>query len=177
MTARTITTAAELDALPVGSVVRTARGAVATRHERARGAVFGWLVAGFFGPQVLYADTDLPVVVLHDPSAPVVPVVSDAAVEAAGEALGIAWFEEGGDAQPPSASTIRAALTAALPFLGASPSATREDVARTLDPQSWDGRVEFGEDGRVVRAIQRGRLLQAADDLLARFTITPRTDR
>lgn len=130
-----ITTAADLDALPVGSVVRTARGAVATRHEIAR----GWLIAGFFGPQVLYPDTDLPAVVLHDPSAPVAPVVSDAAVEAAGEALGIAWFEEGGDAQPPSASTIRAALTAALPFLADAPSATREEAhSITLTPIDVD---------------------------------------
>lgn len=75
---RSITTAAELDALPVGSAVRTARGAVATRHECAR----GWLIAGYFGPQTLYSDTDLPAVVLYDPSAPV-RVVSDAVVPSA----------------------------------------------------------------------------------------------
>lgn len=126
---RTITSVSELDALPVGTVVRTARGSVATRHEIAR----GWLIAGFFGPQVLYPDTDLPAVVLHDPSAPVAPVVSDAAVEAAALVLAERWGAPGAqDAYRPDA---RAALSAALPFLGAAPSATREDVETITIPR------------------------------------------
>lgn len=205
MTARTITTAAELDALPVGSVVRTARGAVATRHECAR----GWLIAGFFGPQTLYPDTDLPAVVLHDPSAPVVPVVSDAAVEAArtaarlhstteppphenrevccgecGEAIAYPGCTAAETAERAWRHTYRAALTAALPFLGAAPSATREDVDLTaviggvwddgngagLDGWTGPGRGAGEVDHEAVR--RRERAVRRALD-----AITPRTDR
>lgn len=153
MTARTITTAAELDALPVGSVVRTARGAVATRHERARGTVLGWLVAGYFGPQVLYADTDLPAVILHDPSAPAVPVVSDAAVEAAARALADDWNP---DRDPVLTAMFRdyaaTAVAAALPFLGAAPSATSDEGGLAAPPKPWehaDHRPVQHRDGRA----------------------------
>lgn len=113
-TPRTITTAAELDALPVGSVVRS--------DEREYGEPIyarqadAWFCAwGWEGPAL----PPLPVAVLHDPSA---PVVSDAAV----------------------------------------PSATREDVAEAL--------TGFAEAFAFIPE-------HLADDLLARFTITPRTDR
>lgn len=38
---RTVTTAAELDALPVGSVVRSSAGTIACKCEATRGIVFG----------------------------------------------------------------------------------------------------------------------------------------
>lgn len=158
---RTITTAAELDALPVGSVVRTARGSVATRHESARGTVLGWLVAGYFGPQVLYADTDLPAVVLYDPSAPVVPVVPDAAVEAAARAVAVLWGAPG--VPDVYRSEARAALSAALPFLGAAPSATREDVDLTaVLRRVWDDGNATGLEGVPGRGITAGAFLDAA---------------
>ncbi|QIK83092.1 hypothetical protein [Sanguibacter sp. HDW7] len=146
MTARTIANTAELDALPMGSIVRTARGSVAEARA-GRPVEPRWLIAGYFGPQTLYSDTDLPALVLHDPSA-LVPVVSDAAVEALGEwdvdesdvaairgaALdGAAWalIDRTSDTadRGPSAETFRDALrdvSAAFPFLGAAPSASVE---------------------------------------------------
>lgn len=39
--ARTVTTAAELDALPRGAVVRSTAGTIACRWDRTRGVVFG----------------------------------------------------------------------------------------------------------------------------------------
>ncbi|QIK82422.1 hypothetical protein [Sanguibacter sp. HDW7] len=179
---RTITTVSELDALPVGSVVMW--------HDEdgwARAAVrwpgsSGWLVTGSEetaeeGSWVLaWAQGDgSPLTVLHDPSAPVVPVVSDAAVEvgvAAGKErltwLSLHWSASRLD---PEAwpHVVRAVLDAALPLLGAAPSATREDVARTIDEDSFDFPEECA--GEIEQAFQ------AADALLARFTITPRTDR
>lgn len=93
----------------------------------------------------------------------VVPVVSDAAVEAAAQALADDWNP---DRDPVLTAMFRdyaaTAVAAALPFLGAAPSATREDVAESISSTHVTGR-----EGAAT----------AADALLARFTITPRTDR
>lgn len=182
MTARTITTYAELDALPVGSVVRGAEfeyGPAATIYVRQEEFWYpGWGVdeEAYF---------DLPVVVLHDPSAPVVPVVSDAAVEAAARALADDW-NPGRD--PVLTAMFRdyaaTAVAAALPFLGAAPSATREDVDLTAAIAGvWDDGNAVGLDGwtgpergsdevddYAVRA--RERAVRRALDAIA-----PRTDR
>lgn len=121
MTARTITTAAELDALPVGSVILDNMGDAGLIDERDGERL------------VQYAETSrvslrhaakhyLPATVLHDPSAP------------------------------------------------AAPSATREDVEAVLDEVLDDASYA---DGTLAHDAEK----RAADALLARFTITPRTDR
>lgn len=147
MTARTIATLSELDALPVEGVLLEASG----RYRHSSGTfercwvrsvplwitgtderVWEVLVYGAEIPSSLVysEDLDLPVAVLHDPSAP------------------------------------------------AAPSATREDVARSLDPEAWDMPVQFGVDAQAsLQSARRERLLVAADALLARFTIAPKTDR
>lgn len=115
---KVITTNEELHTLPVGSVVRSDEREygepIYVRQEEFWYAGWGWE-----GPVLPL----LPVTVLHDPSGPVIPVVSDATV----------------------------------------PSATREEVARVFYEQYL---VTNMDDGLIL-----------ADDLLARFTITPRTDR
>ena len=133
---RTIRTAAELDALPVGSVVRGTAfeyGPAATIYVRQE----EFWYAGWGVDEEAYFD--LPVVVLHDPSAPA-----------------------------PAPSVVPEA----------APSATREEVARTLDIGGWDTPVGL-PDGPMasIRAYRREGQRQAADRLLARFTITPKEDR
>lgn len=60
----TIETTDQADALPVGTVLRTARGPIA---ERGRDHKDGpWYIAGYSGHHHL-KDTDLPATVLHDP--------------------------------------------------------------------------------------------------------------
>ena len=176
---RKITTAAELDALPWGAVVlgKEARGA----YQRGTG---GWWVAGTglfpftSGELVEFEAFDL----VHDPSAPAPApapsVVPEAAVEAAALAArkerafsAAAAFGVPIDDVPYCAEMIaRAALTAALLFLTAVPSATRDEVARALEG-------EFGcflaRDPHMPDAFWGG----AADALLARFNITPKEDR
>ena len=77
--------------------------------------------------------------------------------------------EEQDDATIATYRTLaRAALTAALPFLTAAPSATREEVARAIRSVTdrWDEPLDEVHDVPPV-----------ADALLARFNITPKEDR
>ena len=77
--------------------------------------------------------------------------------------------EEQDDATIATYRTLaRAALTAALPFLTAAPSATREEVARAIRSVTdrWDEPLDEVHDVPPV-----------ADALLARFTITPKEAR
>ena len=69
---------------------------------------------------------------------------------------------------------MRQALAAALPFLTATPSATRDEVART-----WHEAAPEWGPGAWERASERARerSLLRASRLLARFTITPKEDR
>lgn len=208
---RTITTAAELDALPEEGVLLEASGRY--RYQRgtfeqcwvrlvpssitgATDRVWEVLVHGSEIPHSLVhtEDLDLPVTVLHDPSAPAPApsVVPEAAVEAlrewdvdesdvtalreaAVEAAAWKLIDRTTDLadRGPSDETVQAALTdarAALPFLTAAPSATREEVARALEG-------EFGcflaRDPHMPDAFWGG----AADALLASFTITPKENR
>ena len=167
---RTITTAAELDALPVKAVLLDEGGWPVWRdpHE-------GWCASnGTRGiPADLLVADGAPLTVLHDPS-----VVPEAAVEAAALAVrkerafsAAAAFGVPMDDVPQCAEMIaRTALTAALPLLTAAPSATRDEVARALEG-------EFGcflaRDPHRPDAFWGG----AADALLARFNITPKEDR
>lgn len=106
--------------------------------------------------------------------------VSDAAVEAGVEALAehdpwrpgdkTGWYCDCGDTfrdrRGAREHQARAALTAALPHLAAVPSATREDEVDGLAEEIWEtSRLDTDESEGLARA------------LLARFTITPRTDR
>ena len=108
----------------------------------------------------------------------------EAVVEGMARAMHPLLFAD--DRQPPRGETLREgerdvarermrqALAAALPFLTAAPSATREEVARTwveAAPESGPGAWERASE-RV-----RERSLHRADALLARFTITPKEDR
>lgn len=181
---RTITTAAELDALPDERVLLEASG----RYRYGSGTfercwvrpvplwitgtderLWEVLVHGSEIPHSLVhtEDLDLPVTVLHDPSTPAAQqVVSDAAVEAGARALADLWGAPGApEVYRPEA---RAALSAALPFLGAAPSATREDVEGAI----YDVDAASGE-----AVLEPSEIAWLADGLLARFTITPRTDR
>lgn len=143
---RTINTEAELDALPVGSVV--VEGDHTTPDEGSFlgittiPGVFhrfpdGWYVVAGYGERA--PEEILPATVLHDPSA------------------------------------------------SEAPSATREDVARALVPtldEWWCGEhVDYhatddeGDDLPCCVAERQSQGQRQADALLARFTITPRTDR
>ena len=132
---RTITTADLLDALPVKAVLLDEGGWPVWRDPHA-----GWCAAN--GTRGIPADLLLadgaPLTILHDPSAPAPApsVVPEAAVEAAASAVrkerafsAAAAFGVPMDDVPQCAETIvRAALTAALPFLTAAPSATIVDT-------------------------------------------------
>ena len=175
---RTITTAAELDALPFPNAV-TFPG-YGDWHKRRDGRWLcddGDVLAS--GALALVANGEL--TLTGDPSspAPAPSVVPEAAVEAATAAVrrerafaAAAAFGVPLDAVPECAEMIaRAALAAALPFLTAAPSATREEVARTWHeaaPESGPGAWDRASD-RV-----RERSLPRADALLARFNITPK---
>ena len=117
---------------------------------------------------------------------PAPSVVPEAAVEAGARAmqaenapkpdpLNRDQREEQDDATIATYRTLaRAALTAALPFLTAAPSATRDEVARTwheaapeCGPGAWDRASERVRDRSLLRA----------SHLLARFTIAPKEDR
>ena len=169
---RTITTAAELDALPVKAVLLDEGGWPVWRdpHE-------GWCASN--GTHDIPADLLIadgaPLTILHDPSAPAPApsVVPEAAVEAAASAVrkerafsAAAAFGVPIDDVPHCAEMIaRAALTAALPLLTAAPSATREAVEAVI----------FEVDDECVLEVHEVRAL--ASRLLARFTITPKEDR
>lgn len=207
---RTITSVSELDALPVGSVIMCddERG-VAKRVDTDIYDGYDWLVVGSDEYRETHEMTwVLPATVLHDPSAPVVPVVSDAAVEAArtaarlhstteppphenrevccgecGEAIAYPGCTAAETAERAWRHTYRAALTAALPFLAAAPSATLEEVGEALHPglfslSDYEYARRFDNHGEGARAQhQEAVLVDEVDPLLARFTITPRTDR
>lgn len=114
---RTITTAAELDALPWGAVVaRTIFGEPGEDWHKRRDGM--WLGTGgdVWAADLLAVASDHAHMALTL-VAPVVPVVSDAAVEA----FKAAWHRA--DAEGRAGERVRDALTAALPFLGAAPSA------------------------------------------------------
>ena len=72
----------------------------------------------------------------------------------------------------------RAALTAALPLLTAAPSATRDEVARLVDPSGWryfDTGMFPPDHPASTGVVHNSR--ETADALLARFTITPKENR
>lgn len=203
---RTITTAAELDALPEEGVLLEASGRY--RYQRgtfeqcwvrlvpssitgATDRVWEVLVHGSEIPHSLVhtEDLDLPVTVLHDPSAPAPApsVVPEAAVEAlrewdvdesdvtalreaAVEAAAWKLIDRTTDLadRGPSDETVQAALTdarAALPLLTAAPSATREAVEAVI----------FEADDECVLEVHEVRSL--ASRLLARYNMTPKEDR
>ena len=125
MTARTITTAADLAALGNASVVPEAAVERAARAMQAENAP---------KPDPLNRDQR----------------------------------EEQDDATIATYRTLaRAALTAALPFLTAAPSVTRDEVVDALVMTRLSDYA--GTDMAVIT--------QTADRLLARFTITPKEDR
>ena len=151
MTARTITTAAELDALPVGSVVLGAdhpaepRRPLGERISARWDPDARWNVDGrhYYGAtETVLAVLGGAVTVLHDPaaSAPAPSVVPEAAVEAAASAVrkerafsaAVAFGVPMDDVPQCAEMIVRAALTAALPLLTAAPSATRDEVARSI---------------------------------------------
>ena len=191
----TIRTAAELDALPVGGVVRNlSRGITAERITDESGAIPGSPVRFPWG-DLWSAGSYL--VVLYDPSAPAPApsVVPEAAVEAAASAVrkerafsAAAAFGVPMDAVPQCAEMIaRAALAAALPLLTAAPSATRDEMARAVRSVTdhWDEPLDEVHDVPPIADALLARDPQdrdrfwggAADALLARFTITPKEDR
>ena len=184
MTARTITTAAELDALPVGSVVLGAdhpaepRRPLGERISARWDPDARWNVDGrhYYGAtETVLAVLGGAVTVLHDPaaSAPAPSVVPEAAVEAAASAVrkerafsaAVAFGVPMDDVPQCAEMIVRAALTAALPLLTAAPSATREAVEAVI----------FEADDECVLEVHEVRSL--ASRLLARFTITPKEDR
>lgn len=94
---RTITTATELDALPVGSVVLTARNTVWRRMDDSEDAYRfeSPEVKGRYQAATFESAGDLPATVLHDPSGPVIPAVSDATVPSATrEGVADAFYEQ-----------------------------------------------------------------------------------
>lgn len=93
--------------------------------------------------------------------APAPSVVPDAAVTA----FKAAWHAA--DAEGRAGERVRDGLTAALPLLTAAPSATRDEVVDTLVMTRLSDYA--GTDMAVIT--------QAADALLARFTMTPKEDR
>ena len=202
---RTITTAAELDALPVGSVVMCDdEHGVAKRVDSDIYDGLDWLVVG----NDEYRETHemtwmLPATVLHDPSAPapVPSVVPEAAValrDVIDEALAQVIDER--DAAESMADRLAARLAEALgrpdaigehsssndpwqnaldlPDRTAAPSATRDEVARALCPDVWRIRDDgpFPAGSPPAEAVVRGSR-ESADALLARYNITPKEDR
>ena len=189
---RTITTAAELDALPVGSVVLGAdlpdvpRRPLGERISPRRDPDARWNVDGrhYYGAtETVLAVLGGAATVLHDPPAPAPApsVVPEAAVERAARAmqaenapkpdpLNRDQREEQDDATIATYRTLaRAALTAALPYLTAAPSATRDEVAQ------WA--LAASSVTITDSPYQKAEWLHIADALLARFTITPKEDR
>ena len=154
---RTITTAAELDALPVKVVLLDEGGWPVWRDPHT-----GWCASN--GTQSIPADLLIadgaPLTVLHDPSAPAPAPsgVPEAAVDAAASAVrkerafsAAAAFGVPMDDVPQCAEMIaRTALTAALPFLTAAPSEV-ERIARALTETT----ALTGADAlRIVQAAQ-----------------------
>lgn len=142
---RSITTAAELEALPVGSGIVDKHGDLGLIDRVNREIVVQYAQAGLVS--LANAKRYLPATVVHDPSearteSTPAQVVSDAAVEAGARALckprhrdPDGWPLVGvKDYCGRCLDTARAALTAALPFLTMQPApeASREDVTRAL---------------------------------------------
>ena len=200
---RTITTAADLDALPVGSVV--VEGDHTTPDEGSFlgittiPGVFhrfpdGWYVVAGYGERA--PEEILPATVLHDPSdpAPAPSVVSDAAglgdrIAALSARLAAVGFpactchpgDDDSERCLPSpqdwrAEIERAALSSTT--LTATPSATRDEVARLVDPSGWryfDTGMFPPDHPASTGVVHNSR--ETADALLARFNITPKEDR
>lgn len=176
---RKIRTPAELDALPQG-VVLTSKG-VSVAVKLADGL---WGAAGFAGAidseiVARCAHGYLSIVGNISAPAPAPSVVPEAAVEAATAAVrrerafaAAAAFGVPLDAVPECVEMIaRAALTAALPLLTSTPSATRDEVRDEIAGHPI-GSGYYGTSVSVEEAAE------IADTLLARFTITPKeTDR
>ncbi|WP_102508140.1 hypothetical protein [Sanguibacter massiliensis] len=189
---RTITDPSELEALPVGSGIVDKHGDLGLIDRVNREIVVQYAQAGLVS--LANAKRYLPATVVHDPSearteSTPAQVVSDAAVEAATAAVRrerafAAAAAYGAGAVPQCAEMIAyAALSAALPFLGAAPSATREDVARMVSVDALDALASIVADGeadewRVTLTFPLARPATLASwrtDLLD--AITPRTDR
>lgn len=204
---RTITTAAELDALPVGSVVMTADGR--PLHKSTWGdAAPAW----FEGAQrwamtsASILDVAGPLTVLHDPSAPAPAPSADAAEgldkdgltpveQAVAKALWSRWAHP--DPVAPTLLVEEDPRTVAhflRPFLASAPSATREDVETITIPRPH---VPHGPAHLSRDAADADYLRKAARDLEGHYkpfgsnlratvvalirdaadAITPRTDR
>lgn len=120
----TIETTDQAHALPVGAVIRTARGPVAERGRDHRDGA--WYVAGYFGHHPL-KDTDLPAVVLHDPTQPAPACDHEALVR-----MIVRTSEQTGA----SAATLIRAAEAMLP----APAGVidREALADHLASVRWD---------------------------------------
>lgn len=109
----------------------------------------------------------------NDPSAPAPApsVVPEAAVEAVARALADDW----NPGRDPVVTAMfrdyaRTAVTAALPFLTAAPSATRGEVRDEIAGHPIGG-------GYYATSVGVDEASEIADALLARFTITPKEDR
>lgn len=194
MTARTIATLEERWALPRGTVIRDAAGVAWVKRP------VSWMATTPIEDDQWIG---MPATVLHDPSAPAPApsVVPEAAVEVArtaarlhstteppphenrevccgecGEAIAYPGCTAEETSERAWRHAYRAALTAALPLLAAAPSATRDEVARTVDAG-----IRGTTDGDLIDAdadIPAGEAVRLATDaLLARFTITPKEDR
>ena len=119
----------------------------------------------------------LDLLALLDATTPAPSAVPEAAVEAAALAVreerafyDVDAFGVPAAAAPQWAEMIaRAALTAALPFLTAAPSATRDEVAQ------WA--LAASSVTITDSPYQKAEWLHIADALLARFTITPKETR
>ena len=184
---RTITTAAELDTLPVGSVVLGAdhpaepRRPLGERISARWDPDARWNVDGrhYYGAtETVLAVLGGAATVLHDPSAPAPSVAPEDAVEAAASAVrkerafsAAVAFGVPMDDVPQCAEMIaRAALAAALPLLTAAPSATRDEVARSIPVDALAAFITgHGGDFEGPTALARR--------LRSRFNITQKEDR
>ena len=187
---RTITTRAELDALPFPSAV-TLHGE--DWHKQRDGS---WLCDDGYiltaGGLVRFAERGgAPLTVLHDlpasaPAPSVVPEDQGALVYARAfvqEVIEVINDDAGDDPDPQwvydrlvESLAVIENLTAALPFLTAAPSATRDEVARAADAG-----IRGTTDGDLIDAdadIPAGEAVRLATDaLLARYNMTPKEDR
>ena len=190
---RTITTIAELDALPVKVVLLDEGGWPVWRDPHT-----GWCASN--GTRDIPADLLIadgaPLTILHDPSdpAPAPSVVSDAAglgdrIAALSARLAAVGFpactchpgDDDSERCLPSpqdwrAEIERAALSSTT--LTAAPSATREEVARLVDPSGWryfDTGMFPPDHPASTGVVHNSR--ETADALLARFNNTPKEDR